>query len=274
MRIIFAGDIVGNVAAQAVANWIEILKEENHADFFIVNGENAADGNGITISQVKLLLNSGVDCITLGNHSWGHWGISKYIDKEPRLLRPGNVPESWPGRSSVLLENNTFKLRVINVLGKVYMTSHVCPFAFIEQDIATQDASIPTLVDFHAEASAEKEAMGRFLAGKVSAVLGTHTHVQTADEKILDGYTGFITDVGMCGPTGGVIGMDQDQSLRRFVEQLPSSYKIAQGPIEIRAVYLELGEEGQCETIKRIKLTELYPNEWQGLPPALISIDR
>lgn len=272
MRILFAGDIVGNKAAKAVANWAKVLRAENKVDFFLANGENAAEGNGITVSQSNMLLQSGVDCISLGNHCWGHWGLSKHIDKEARIIRPGNVPRSWPGKSSVILQHANLKLRVINLIGQTFMQAHANPFSFMDEYLNTIDDAIPTLVDFHAEASAEKVAMGSFLAGRVSAVIGTHTHVQTADERILEDQTAYITDVGMCGPINGVIGMDTNQSLRRFVDNLPASYMTAEGPLAFRAVYMEIDSNGRAQKIARVHMEEMYENEWQDLPPATLPL--
>lgn len=274
MRVIFVGDVVGDRALRMLADWCGRVKENKMADFIIVNAENAAEGRGLKSAQAALLLKNGTDCITLGNHAWGHYALTKYITQEPRIIRPANVPASWVGEASVVLEKDGLKLEVFNLLGAVFMRSYSSPFAVTEAFLQQRDPSVPLLVDFHAEASAEKQAFAAAFDGKIAAVAGTHTHVQTADERILPGGTGFITDTGMTGPFSSVIGMDKDLSVRRFADQLPASYRCAKGPLILSAVCFDIDRNGTCGYIERIQFREKTEDEWQGhcplpeLPPA------
>lgn len=268
MRVIFIGDIVGDRALRMAAAWTARLREDNEADFIIANGENAAEGSGLKVAQARLLFDSGTDCITLGNHSWGHWALSKYISQDNRIIRPGNVPQSWPGNFSLTLKKGEHQLCVVNLLGNVFMKAYASPFAFMEKFLAEHDPQLPLIADFHAEASAEKQALARACDGALAAVLGTHTHVQTADECILPGGTGYITDVGMTGPMDSVIGMDIKLSLRRFVDQLPSSYRCAGGRMILSAVFLDIDPQGTCRYIERIQFRETEAGMWQDeIPP-------
>lgn len=262
MRILFAGDVVGNRALLAVCHWFKSLKEQEFADFYIVNGENAAEGRGMTPHQARQLLDAGADCITLGNHAWGQWALAKTVETEHRIIRPANGPESWPGNSSVLLERGEWKLQVLSLHGNVFLKSSRCPFEYTKKFLETANA--PVFIDFHAEATAEKQALAWRFDGKVSAVIGTHTHVQTADERILPGGTAYLTDVGMCGPQDGVIGMDVGQSLRRMADGLPAKYRCADGRLGISAVCLDIDLTGTARYIKRIQIQELFPGEWDS----------
>lgn len=272
MRIVFAGDIVGNQALKAVCRWIERLNQEHFADFYIVNGENSAEGSGITYQQARQLLDAGVDCITLGNHSWGHWDLAKQIGREPRIVRPANVPSGWPGASSYLLERDGRQLIVLSLLGSVFMRGYLSPFTYLDNFIGEIESLHPgaaILVDFHAEATAEKQALAWNFDGRVAAVLGTHTHVQTADEHILPSGTAYISDVGMCGPRDSVIGMDIEQSLRRFVQGLPAAYRCARSPLGIRAVCLDIDHTGACRYIERIQIDEASSGDWLKTAPLI-----
>ncbi len=264
MRVIFAGDIVGNLALNAVCRWVKQLRELDQADFFIVNAENAAEGKGLSPKQAQALFDAGVDCITLGNHAWGNWSLAKTIPDTPALLRPANAPAGWPGQGVHLLEKNGLRLLVLSLLGNVFMRNCGCPFACLEEILQGAPADCPVLVDFHAEATAEKQALAWKFAGRVSAVIGTHTHVQTADERILPGGTALLCDVGMCGPRESVIGMDVHQALRRIVDALPASYSCAKGPLGIRAVYLDIDPVGATRYIKRIQIDENHEGEWRS----------
>lgn len=275
MRIIFAGDIVGDSALQAVCKWFQHIKKNDLADFCLVNGENAAEGAGISPRQAGRLLDSGADCITLGNHVWGNWAVAKLMERETCIIRPGNSPSGWPGQASVVLQKGRQFLEVLSLQGAAYLNTFSCPFAYLEsfldlrKESQTPDLKIPLLVDFHAEATGEKAALAHRFAGQVSAILGTHTHVQTADEQILQGYTGFISDLGMCGPKDSIIGMDIHLAMRRYVDKLPSAYKCAHGLLQIRAVMLDIDPEGACSYIERIQLDELPSGRWDCNIPEL-----
>ena len=259
MRVIFIGDLVGGKAARAAAAWTAEVKKKACADFVIINAENAAGGRGLKRAQAAELLEAGADVLTLGNHAWGSSSLMKHIKSEERILRPGNVPAAWPGRSSLTVEKDGMKLRVLCLLGQVYMRPYLSPFAFAEDFLAEQEKEeepVPLLIDFHAEATAEKQAFAAFCDGRAALVLGTHTHVQTADERILPGGTGYISDVGMTGPFHSVIGMHKEASLRRFTEQLPTAYRLADGPMILSAVLADIDRNGRCRYIKRIQIRE------------------
>ncbi len=219
-------------------------------DLVIGNGENAAGGIGLTPSTADELFDAGIDVITTGNHIWAHSEIVPYLDGEAALLRPLNYPPMNPGRGS-LLKNNVL---IVNIIGRVFMAHVDCPFRAMDQLLAEfQDKPIPIIVDFHAEATSEKVAMGRYLDGRVSAVLGTHTHVGTADARILPAGTAYVTDIGMVGPVDSVIGDDADSVINRFLTQIPSRLSVATGRVSFDAILVEVDEKTRKATdIKRI----------------------
>src|SRR3990170_4435693 len=219
MKVLFLGDVVGKPGRRAVREWVPRLAARGEADFVIANGENASGGIGIDPKGADELFSAGVDVLTSGNHVWRKREIADYIDRVPAFTRPANFPPGAPGAGWVVRESaGGVPVAVLNLMGRVFMQALDCPFR-------TADALVPMLrerarvvvVDMHAEATSEKAAMGWHLAGRVSAVLGTHTHVQTVDEEILAGGTAYITDVGMCGPTDSVIGMKKETVLKRFL---------------------------------------------------------
>jgi 2',3'-cyclic-nucleotide 2'-phosphodiesterase len=244
IRILFLGDIVGEPGRNAVIRSVPVFLQERGVDFVIANGENAASGRGITAKMTIDLLRSGVAVITTGDHIWDQRETSSYISTEPRLLRPINYPDGAPGQGSVILETAKGKVAVINVLGRTYMQpilDNPFPAALIEVERLVRETPI-IIVDMHAETTSEKIAMGRFLDGKVSAVFGTHTHVQTADERIFPGGTAFICDVGMCGPDDSCLGRDHQAIIKRFLDGLPGHFPIASGPVRLCGVIVEIDE--------------------------------
>ena len=232
----------------------EILPElcgEHNIDLVVGNGENAAGGVGLTPGTADELFDSGIDVITSGNHIWAYNELIPYLDSELAILRPLNYPPMNPGRG-YLLKNNVL---IVNLVGRVFMGHVDCPFRAMDQLLVEfEHKSIPIIVDFHAEATSEKVAMGRYLDGRVSAVLGTHTHVGTADARILPGGTAYVTDIGMVGPTDSVIGDDPDSVIKRFLTQIPSRLSVGKGTVSFDAILVEVDEKtGKAAGIQRIQ---------------------
>ena len=259
IRILFLGDIVGNPGRQAVLRLVPYLRERENVDCVIANSENSAGGNGITPEIVKELLKSGVDVLTSGNHAWDKKeGIPLY-DQEPRLLRPANYPSTKyyrvPGVGSVLIETKKGeKVGVLNLIGRVFMNDYDCPFQIADRELERMiDKTKVIFVDFHAETTSEKRAMGFFLNGRVSAVVGTHTHVQTADEQIMSEGTAYLTDGGMTGPHDSVIGMEKDKVLERFLTKMPIRYDVAKYDIRLQGAIIDIdGSSGKATSIRRV----------------------
>lgn len=230
MNILAIGDLVGELGLNKLAEEIENIKKEYKIDFIIVNGENVADGMGITKKAFDKIIKCGANVVTMGNHTWGKKEIFTFID-DPKLIRPANYPEGVVGKGYGIYECNGKKIVVINLIGRTEVNVlSENPFIKANEILKEIEGKADIIiVDFHAEATAEKVAMGYHLDGRVTAVFGTHTHIQTADEKLLDKGTAYITDIGMTGPKKSVIGMDIDASLKRFLTTLPEKYKIAQG---------------------------------------------
>jgi len=226
------------------------LCREYGVDLAIGNGENAAGGLGLTLSTARELFDAGIDVITSGNHIWAHKEIIAYLDSELALLRPLNYPPTNPGRG-YLLRNNVL---IVNIVGRVFMGAFDCPFRAMDKLMAELgEESMPIIVDFHAEATSEKVAMGRYLDGRVSAVLGTHTHVGTIDAHILPGGTAYVSDIGMVGPMNSVIGVDPDSSIGGFLTQVPRRLSVAKGKVSFDAVLVEVDEKtGKAKDISRI----------------------
>ncbi len=244
MRILFLGDIVGRSGRKAVCESLPALKERLGADFVIVNGENAAGGAGITEAIFEELRGAGADCVTLGNHAWDQREALVFIERKDRLLRPINFPAGTPGRGAGLFTaGNGAQVLVVNAMGRIFMDSLDCPFQAIERELAAcrlKETADAIFIDFHAEASSEKQAFALFVDGRVSAVIGTHTHVPTADTRILPGGTAFQTDTGMCGDYNSVIGMEKDEPLRRFLTKISSSrFEPATGEATLCGVLIE-----------------------------------
>jgi len=257
MRILLIGDIIGKPGREAIEGLLEKVIADYGIEFTIANGENAAGGMGITPSIAIDMLNQGVDVLTSGNHIWAKKEIIPFLDEESRILRPANYPAQAPGRGAgVFQSSNGHKVGVLNLEGRVFMKHLDCPFRVGEREIEVLRTQTNILiVDFHAEATSEKMAMGWFLNGKVSAVLGTHTHVQTCDEKILNEGTAYITDVGMTGPLASVIGIRKQVALERLLTQIPWKFDVATDEIELQGVVVDIDTEmGQAKDIERIKV--------------------
>ncbi len=254
LRILMVGDVVGRPGREAVTQLLPDLLDELEVDFTVVNGENAAQGAGITKPMAIELFEAGADCVTLGNHTWARREIGKFLDLEPRLIRPANYPPGAPGVG--LFRGHARGGRpvaVLNLMGRVYMPNFLdCPFRVGDEILQSLPAGTTVLVDFHAEATSEKIAYGRYVDGRVSAVLGTHTHVPTADECLLPGGTAYQTDVGMTGPLDSVIGMHADIALKRFLTGMPHKAEVAGGDAALMATLVEVGPKGRAHSIQRL----------------------
>ena len=254
MRILAVGDIVGESGVKKLKEELPKIKKEEEIDFVITNGENSAGGMGITEKNFKEIIEAGTNVVTMGNHTWGKKDIFKFID-EPRLLRPANYPKGVVGKGLGIYECNGKKIAVINLMGRVdinILTEN--PFIIAKEMVEELKNKVDIImIDFHAEATAEKIAMARYLDGKITALFGTHTHVQTGDEQILPKGTGYITDLGMTGPKNSVIGMDINVSIKRFETTLPEKYKLAEGECILNAVIFEIDNQTNRVTeIRRI----------------------
>ncbi len=259
MTILFIGDIVGRPGRELVRKGLPGLVEQHRADFVVANAENAAAGFGITKDIGAALLGWGVDVMTTGNHVWDKKEAIPYIASEPRLLRPANYPAGVPGRGSCVAHSGDGRaVAVINVMGRVFMPATDDPFTVVLREIeAVRQKARVILVDFHAEATSEKIAMGWHLDGKATLVVGTHTHVQTADERILPNGTGYLTDAGMTGPHDSIIGMEREATLRRFLTAMPSKFEPATGNPRLNGVLVEADEKtGRATGIARISYSE------------------
>lgn len=257
MRIMMVGDVVGKAGRLATQEWLPILKEQHSVDFVIVNGENAAGGIGITPDIASGLLDrEGVNVVTLGNHAWGKREIYSYLDQQPRLLRPANYPPGAPGQGHGLYQVGGLLVGVIAMQGRTFMEPVDDPFRSIDEILLTMLKKTRIIViDFHAEATSEKQAFGWHVDGKVSAVIGTHTHVQTADERILTQGTAYLTDVGMTGPIDSIIGMRKDIVLPKFVSGLPARFEVADGEYQLNAVLVDVDPvTGMALDIQRIQV--------------------
>lgn len=256
VRILVVGDVVGKPGRRAVSNHLHHIVDHHNVDFICANGENLAGGIGITPATARELLSEGVSVITTGNHVWRKRDIYPFLDEEPRLLRPANYPDDTPGRGAgVFSTPGGVKVGVLNIEGRVFMKPLGCPFraAKRELELLREEAGV-VLVDFHAEATSEKQAMGWFLDGLATAVVGTHTHVQTADERVLPRGTAYITDVGFTGSIDSVIGMKKDKVIRGFLTLRPESFEPAGGQLEIQAVLITADEKtGGALDILRIR---------------------
>jgi metallophosphoesterase (TIGR00282 family) len=261
IRILFLGDIVGEPGRKTVIAQLPVLKQRESLDFIIVNGENSAAGKGITPKIAIDLLRAGAAVITTGDHVWDQKEIVDYFPTEPRLLRPLNYPDGTPGRGSVVLETAKGRVAVMQVQGRSFIQPPLeNPYLAAEKEAERLRASGvgPIIVDYHAETTSEKIAMGRMLDGKVSAVLGTHTHVQTADETIFPGGTGYLTDAGMCGPEESVLGRHVESVVWRFRTGMPTRFPVAKGPVRLCGVVVDVDAvTGRCESIRRV--SELLP---------------
>lgn len=259
MKVLAIGDVVGSVGCKFLMEKLPQLKRKENINFVVCNGENSSDGNGITPASAKLLFSAGVDVITGGNHSFRRKETYPFYDECECLLRPANFPEkTTPGRGYVFYDMGRTSLLVINLMGCMYMESLDCPFKtadkILEENSRENNAKI-IIVDFHAEATAEKLALGYYLDGRVSAIFGTHTHVQTADEMILPKGTGYITDVGMTGPIISVLGVKPEITIKKFVEKLPVRFDLAENPCKLDCILYDIDEKtGSTVSLKRIEI--------------------
>jgi metallophosphoesterase (TIGR00282 family) len=259
MKILFIGDIFGEPGRKAVARQVPRFVGERGVEFVIANAENAAGGFGITPDIARELFKAGVDVLTSGNHIWDKKEILDYIDDEPRLLRPANYPKGVPGHGSIVSTSvHGQRVGVLQLMGRVSMPTLDCPFQVGRDEVARLREQVSTIVvDMHAEATSEKMAMGWYLDGSVSAVFGTHTHVQTADERILPRGTAYLTETGMTGPSESVIGIKKEIAIEKFLTQMPRRFEVAPGPCVFSAVMLEVDTGlGKAVSIERIRLQD------------------
>jgi metallophosphoesterase (TIGR00282 family) len=262
MKLLFVGDVVGRPGRRILADQLPRLVDHHRADYVIVNIENAAGGNGITHKVFAELDELPIDCYTTGNHVWDKKDVLDILRQEPRLLRPHNYPAANPGRGVYVGRTPAgIPVATLNLQGRVFMQALDNPFAAAEELLADLEPEVKVVfVDFHADATSEKQAMGWHLDGRASAVIGTHTHVPTADERILPGGTAFLTDVGMTGPYESVIGVRADRVLPRFLYQTPTSFDVAKRDVRLAAVVVEVDEEsGKATGIERLLLAERQP---------------
>jgi len=257
VKVLFLGDIFGSAGRRAVKHFVPRLRREHAIDLCIGNSENSAGGSGVTIDGAEELLGYGLDLLTGGNHIWDKREIVSYLDRVgSKQLRPANYPEGAPGRGhTVLTDARGRKLGVLNLEGRVFMKALDCPFRAADRLVAELKKETPCIfVDMHCETSSEKNAMGHYLDGRVSAVVGTHTHIQTADNRVLRGGTAFITDVGMCGPWDSVIGMKKEFVIQRFLTARHSPFEPAQDEVYLQGALVELDDEtGRASSIVRIQ---------------------
>ncbi len=260
MNLLFIGDIVGRSGRDLVRRHVRALAAHVEADLVIANGENAAGGAGITRDNTHEILGAGVDVITTGNHVWDKRETLEFIHNEPRLLRPANFPAGAPGAGSTVFEaHNGVRVGIINLMGRVFMPPVDEPFRVADHEIerVKADGASVVFVDMHAETTSEKIALAYYLDGRVSAVIGTHTHVQTADDRILPGGTAALSDVGMTGPHDGVIGMEKDAIIARFLSGLPGRFETAPGDPRLHGVTISVDPaSGKATRIERLALTE------------------
>lgn len=259
MKVLCIGDIMGEPGRRAVARAVPRLVAQRRIDAVIANGENIAGGFGVTPELVKELFDTGISVITTGNHAWDKKEAVDYFSREPRLLRPANYPVGVPGQGSVVIETAAGeRLAVLQLMGRVYMPTIDCPFQTAKRELSRLKRETSAIVvDMHAEATSEKMAMGHFLDGEVVAVVGTHTHVQTADEQILPKGTAYITDIGMTGPLHSVIGVKKELAIEKFLTGMPRRFEVASGPSVFCAVLLELDPRlGKAIALERIRLMD------------------
>jgi 2',3'-cyclic-nucleotide 2'-phosphodiesterase len=254
MRILFIGDVFGRPGRNALEAHLEEIKTKYKIDFCIANGENSAGGKGLNQKIAKSLFDFGIDCITMGNHTWDNKDILSFIDEDPRVVRACNYPPNVPGKGFVVLETSTHvNVVVTQILCRVFMSNIDCPFRGADAMLEAVGEESIIICDLHGEATSEKVALGWYLDGKVSAVLGTHTHIPTADERILPQGTAYITDVGMTGSYDSVIGMDIESVTKQFISSIRSPFKIAKDNVKIAAIFLVIDEStGKAESIERL----------------------
>jgi metallophosphoesterase (TIGR00282 family) len=256
MQLLFIGDVVGGTGRRALEAVLPKLRKQYEPDFVVVNGENSAGGLGINERIARGWLDGGeIDAITLGNHAYKQRDVYDYLDREQRIVRPANYPKGNPGRGSTVVTNDAGRLAVVNLSGTVFLDAARSPFSEVDAQLSELRGKADwTLVDFHAEATSEKVAMGWYLDGRVTACVGTHTHVPTADARVLPGGTAYISDVGMTGPRGGVIGVKREQVLERFRTMMPVKFETSDEDPWVMGVAIEAGEDGLARSIEQILL--------------------
>ncbi len=261
MRILFIGDIVGSPGRSMVETYLPKLKSKYQPTLTIINGENAAHGRGITEKITKNLKQWGAHAITMGNHTWDNKEIFKFIDDVPQMVRPANFPEGTPGKGYTFVKINEIEVAVINLQGRTFMPPLDCPFRKADEILEIVKNSTPFIfVDFHAEATSEKQALAWYLDGRVSALVGTHTHVQTSDNRVLPGGTAYISDAGMTGPYDGILGMGKEAVLKKFLTNLPVRFEVENGREQLSGVIIELDRvTGLAKSIKRIQINDDHP---------------
>lgn len=258
MRILILGDVVGRPGRRAITEMVRPFVKQEQVDLVIANAENAAGGMGVDIKSAEELFSAGIQVLTSGNHIWKKKEIYPYLNDQERLIRPANYPDGAPGRGwCEWRQDSGLRALVINVQGRVFMPNHVNdPFRCVDELLRRHGRHSPVvIVDMHAEATSEKNAMGWYLDGRVSAVYGTHTHIQTADERILPGGTAYITDLGMCGPLDSVIGIETQNVIDGFLSQLPRRFEVARENVVLQGILLDVDEEyGKARSVKRIRM--------------------
>ncbi|MBM6618368.1 TIGR00282 family metallophosphoesterase [Bacillus suaedaesalsae] len=262
MRILFIGDVVSSPGREMVQQYLPQLKAKYKPTISIINGENAAGGKGITGKIYRQFLEWGAGAVTLGNHSWHNKEVFEFIDEAKYLVRPANFPEGNPGVGIVYLQVNGTEVAVINLQGRTFLPAIDCPFRKADELVEQARKRTPFIfVDFHAEATSEKQAMGWYLDGRVSAVVGTHTHVQTADERILSKGTAYVTDVGMTGPYDGILGVEKEAVLKKFLTELPVRFEVVkEGRNQLNGVIIDLDPKtGMAKSISRLLINDDHP---------------
>jgi hypothetical protein len=272
MRILFIGDVIGRSGRAVVLERLPGLIVHWKLDLVVINGENAAGGFGITEAIYTDLIEAGADAVTLGNHAWDQRDALVFIERAPRLIRPLNFPSGTPGRGAALIEaKNGARVLVMNAMGRIFMDALDDPFAGVDRELTACPlgrSCDAVIVDFHGEATSEKQAMGYFCDGRASLVVGTHTHVPTADHRILAGRTAFVSDVGMTGDFDSIIGMSKDEPLNRFLRKIPSArFEPASGPATLCGVAVETGSDGLATKVAAVRLggllEEAKPAFWE-----------
>ena len=256
MKLLFVGDVVGSPGRQVLEKVLPALREEHSPDWVVVNGENSAGGLGVTAKTARAFFDMGADAITLGNHAYRHRDAYSYLDEEPRIVRPANYVKSNPGRGHTVVEKDGLRLGVVNLSGTVFMRAARSPFTEVDSILGELDGRVDhVLVDFHAEATSEKVAMGWHLDGRVLACVGTHTHVPTADARVLPGGTAYVSDVGMTGSRDSVIGVRREQALESFRTQMPIRFDTADENPWVNAVVIEARPDGLATSIEQVLAT-------------------
>lgn len=262
MKILFIGDVVGSLGRQMVQDYLPKLKQSYHPNFTIINGENAASGKGINEKIYRGFIEQGAQAVTLGNHAWDKKEIFDFIDNAERMVRPANFPEGTPGKGLTFIKDNGVELAIINLQGRTFMPPLEDPFTRADELIKEAKKRTNLIfVDFHAEATSEKQAMGWYLNGRVTAVVGTHTHVQTADDRILPEGTGFITDVGMTGPYDEILGTDKEAVIKKFLTSLPVRFEVPKtGRTQLSGFLVDVNSSsGKATKVKRILINDDHP---------------